>query len=138
MWTEGHGISGQAAAGDAPHAPADCRGKQSAGRGLLAKILQKLPRHGLFQSFRGRQRGHSSAPETSEIKLRKLLEAPQGPDLLQRRIFWGARRGNDNPCPLYSGWGMVKPHFVELIQQRTLDGLAQGRALRKPIQRQRR
>lgn len=106
--------------------------------GFLSKTFQKLMRHGLVQSFRGRRRGYCLAREPSEILLGDLLEAIEGPDLIQRCIFWGDRCGNDNACTLHEAWGMVKPQFVELIQQRTLEDLAQGRAWKRPAKHQRR
>jgi Rrf2 family protein len=107
-------------------------------RSFLAKIFQKFVQHGLVRSQRGRQRGYALAKPSKEISLKEVLEAVEGPDLFERCIFWNDRCSNANPCPLHGGWGMVKPHFIELMEQTTLDDLAQGRAWRRPIQRQRR
>src|SRR3972149_10401874 len=60
--------------------------------GFLAKTLQKLARHGVLQSFRGRQRGYCLARDASQIHLREGLEAIEGGDPTQRRTSWGRRR----------------------------------------------
>ncbi|MEE9220680.1 MAG: Rrf2 family transcriptional regulator [candidate division NC10 bacterium] len=94
--------------------------------GFLAKTFQKLTRHGLVQSFRGRRRGYCLAREASGISLRELLEAIEGPDLFQRCVFWGGRCGESNPCLLHVGWREIKPQLTEFLEGMTLAGLAQN------------
>lgn len=94
--------------------------------GFLAKTLQKLARHGLLQSFRGRRRGYSLARDPSQIRVRELLEAIEGPDLTQRCIFWGRRCGDSNPCLLHAGWREIKPRLAEFLETMTLASLAQN------------
>ena len=94
--------------------------------GFLAKILQKLVRHGLLQSFRGRQRGYCLARDASDIKLRELLEAIEGPDLFERCIFWGRRCGESNPCLLHAGWRDIKPYLINFLETTNITSLAQN------------
>ena len=94
--------------------------------GFLAKTLQKLARHGLLQSFRGRRRGYSLARDPSEIRLRELLEAIEGPDLFNRCLFWGRRCGDSNPCLLHEGWREIKPYLIEFLEGMTLAVLARN------------
>jgi len=92
--------------------------------GFLAKTFQKLVRHGLVQSFRGRQRGYRLAREASQISLRELLEAIEGPDLFQRCVFWGRRCGETSPCVLHAGWRGIKPSLTEFLEVTSLASLA--------------
>ncbi len=94
--------------------------------GFLAKTFQKLTRHGLVQSFRGRRRGYCLAREASEIRLRELLEAIEGTDLFQRCVFWGNRCGDSNPCLLHAGWRDIKPQLTEFLEGLTLACLAEN------------
>jgi len=94
--------------------------------GFLAKTFQKLVRHGLVESFRGRQRGYSLSRDPSAIPLRELLEAIEGPELFERCIFWGRRCGDSNPCLLHTGWHEIKPHLTEFLERMTLAALAQN------------
>ena len=91
--------------------------------GFLAKTFQKLVRHGLVESFRGRQRGYSLSRDPSEIPLRELLEAIEGPDLFARCIFWGRRCGDSNPCFLHAGWREIKPQLTQFLEGTTLASL---------------
>ncbi len=92
--------------------------------GFLAKILQKLVRHGLLQSFRGRQRGYCLACDASEMKLRELLEAIEGADLFRRCLFWGHRCEDENPCLLHSEWARIKPQLLLALEKKSLEDLA--------------
>lgn len=94
--------------------------------GFLAKTFQKLVRHGLVQSFRGRQRGYCLARDASEVPLRKLLEAIEGPDLFERCLFWGRRCGRASPCVLHGGWQEAKPHLMAFFEDTTLAHLARS------------
>jgi Rrf2 family protein len=94
--------------------------------GFLAKTFQKLVRHGLVESFRGRQRGYRLAREASQISLRELLEAIEGPDLFQRCVFWGRRCGETSPCVLHGGWREVKPQLMAFFDATSLAALAQN------------
>ena len=92
----------------------------------LAKTFQKLKRHGLLQSHRGRLRGYRLARDASEIKLRELLEAMEGQDLFERCIFWGRRCGERNPCLLHAGWRDTKPSLTDFLETTSLTSLAQN------------
>ncbi len=94
--------------------------------GFLAKIFQKLLRHGLLQSFRGRQRGYCLARDATDIKLRDLLEAIEGPDLFERCLFWGHRCGEENPCLLHPEWKRIKPQLLWALEQKTLENFVHG------------
>jgi Rrf2 family protein len=100
---------------------ADCRGLPG---GFLAKTLQKLTRHGLLQSFRGRRRGYCLARDPKDIHLRELLEAIEGPDLFHRCLFWGHRCRDTNPCVLHGGWREIKPRLATFFEGTTLAALA--------------
>src|SRR3990172_955779 len=88
--------------------------------------LHKLARHGVLQSFRGRQRGYCLARDASQIHLREVLEAIEGADLTERCIFWGRRCGDRNPCLLHTGWREIKPYLTEFLETTTLASLAQN------------
>ncbi len=60
-----------------------CRGDIAAHynipREFLGKVLQKLARHGLIESFRGVQGGYRLARRVEEISLADVIEAVDGP-----------------------------------------------------------
>ncbi len=100
----------------------------AAARGIpqsfLAKIFQKLIRHGVVRSFRGAVRGYALARRPKEIKVKEIFLAIEGPDLFERCIFWSDRCIDINPCPLHDQWKQLKHKFIEeLMEQTTLADL---------------
>ncbi|MFQ5850125.1 MAG: RrF2 family transcriptional regulator [Candidatus Binatia bacterium] len=91
---------------------------------FLAKIFQKLTRHGVVRSFRGSVRGYALARRPKEIKVKDILLAIEGPDLFERCIFWSDRCAHTNPCPLHDRWKQLKQQVIEgLIERTTLADL---------------
>lgn len=100
-------------------------------RFFLAKTFQKLTQHGVLRSHRGAIRGYALAHPPREIKLRQILEAIEGPDLLGRCIFWSEYCSESDPCPLHYRWkSMSKPLKAALLRE-TLEDLAKGSASRR-------
>ena len=66
-----------------PEGELACRGDIAAHysipREFLGKVLQKLSRHGLIESFRGMQGGYRLALGADEISLGDVIEAVDGP-----------------------------------------------------------
>ena len=68
---------------------------------FLAKIFQKLNRHGLIVAQRGRGHGYRLARSPASITLRQILEIVEGPRLQQRCLLWHGDCRDENPCPLH-------------------------------------
>ena len=92
--------------------------------GFLAKIFQKLVRHGLIESHRGVQRGYTLARPVGEITLRQVLEAIEGPDLFERCIFSHRRCGEGGHCVAHPYWGRVRGDVAKVFEQVSLRELA--------------
>jgi Rrf2 family protein len=97
---------------------------QALPRSFLAKIFRKFVQHGLVRSHRGRIRGYSLARPAEEISLRDILEAVEGPGLLDRCLFGTNRCAEDRPCPLHHTWKVVRPELIELVERTTLAQVA--------------
>lgn len=91
---------------------------------FLAKIFQKLRRHGLALSHRGAVRGYSLARPAAWITLRAILAAIEGEDLFDRCVFRSARCRPRHPCRLHHRWATLKPQLEQMLQTTTLDELA--------------
>ncbi len=83
-------------------------------RAFLARIFQKLARHGLVESVRGRGNGFSLARPPGEISILDVVVAVEGSVLLTRCLLWPAHCPDDDPCPL---------HHLLKDQARLLEGL---------------
>ena len=91
---------------------------------FLAKIFQKLRRHGLALSHRGAVRGYSLARPAATITLREILEAIEGEDAFDRCVFWPARCSPRRPCRLHHRWAKLRPKLQRMLDTTTLEELA--------------
>ncbi len=104
---------------------------------FLAKIFQKLSRHGILQSVRGAGNGYSLATAPESLSVLRVIEAVEGSDYMDRCMFWGGRCGSENPCVLHERWAEVKPGLRAMLETTTLAdlaGTAESRAAEAPAQ----
>jgi Rrf2 family iron-sulfur cluster assembly transcriptional regulator len=95
---------------------------------FLAKIFQKLTQYGLVRSFRGATRGYALSRPASDISLREILEAVEGPGLFEHCIFWSHHCADTNPCVLHEGWKQIKPKLTAMMEVTTLQDLVRRAA----------
>jgi Rrf2 family protein len=70
-------------------------------RAFLAKTFQKLARHNVLASSRGRSKGYTLARSADSISVLDIFVAVEGPRLLQRCTLWPARRCDEDPCVMH-------------------------------------
>lgn len=107
---------------------------QALPRSFLAKIFQKLVQHGLVRSHRGRTRGYSLARPARGISLREILEAVEGPGILDRCLFGRNHCADGQPCPLHDSWATIRPLVIELVERTTLAEVARTASARTSVQ----
>ncbi|MGE5216238.1 MAG: RrF2 family transcriptional regulator [Chloroflexota bacterium] len=91
---------------------------------FLAKIFQKLTRAGILVSSRGAVRGYALARRPKDLKLKEIVLAVDGADLLERCIFWSDRCADTNPCALHFRWQKMRQRIIgELMERTTLADL---------------
>lgn len=91
---------------------------------FLAKIFQKLTRAGILVSSRGAVRGYALARRPKDLKLKEIVLAVEGADLLERCIFWSDRCADTNPCVLHFRWKKMRQRIIgELMERTTLADL---------------
>ncbi len=78
-------------------------------KAFLAKIFRKLALSGILHSYRGKERGFSLARPPSEISVREVIEAVEGPDFFKRCIFWSGHCSEEEPCMLHGIWKDLRP-----------------------------
>lgn len=89
-------------------------------RDFLAKIFQKLARHGLLAAGRGRGRGYALARRPRDISIRDVLEAVEDPDKLQECVLWQEHCADEDPCPLHERLKEVRPVILSLLEEVSL------------------
>lgn len=91
---------------------------------FLTKIFQTLTQASLMQSFRGPNGGIALARPASEITLRDIVIAIEGPALFTECVLGLPGCGSGNPCPLHARWGMVREQLEAMFASETLADFA--------------
>lgn len=89
---------------------------------FLAKIFQKLARHGLLAADRGPGHGYSLARDATAITVREILEASEGSSLLDTCLFWANHCSESDPCPLHYRLKELHPVLESVLDDLTLAG----------------
>lgn len=102
---------------------------------LMPRIVAQLARNGLLNTFPGREGGLMLPRPASEITLRDVVEAFEGPILLSECLQ--VKGKDDCPfqfnCPVRSKWGRVQVAMLREMAAITLESLAQE-ALGTPVE----
>ncbi len=88
---------------------------------FLAKIFQKLARHGLVTAQRGRGRGYFLSDPADSITLRQILEAIEGPRLDHQCLLWPGNCRDEQPCPLHHRLHKFLPELQWILDHITLE-----------------
>src|SRR5215203_4744160 len=93
-------------------------------RDFLAKIFQKLVRAGILKSAKGRGGGFQLAKPQHEICLIDIVEAIEGPQLLDACVV-GLERCNDQmPCSQHDLYKPIRQRLKDYLRTTTLADLA--------------
>ena len=93
-------------------------------RDFVAKIFQKLVRAGILRSAKGRGGGFSLARPAHEITLMHVVEAIDGPQLLDHCVV-GLEKCNDQmPCPQHDLYKPIRQRLKDYLNTTTLADLA--------------
>jgi Rrf2 family protein len=93
---------------------------------LMTRIVAQLAREGLVNTFPGREGGLSLPRPASQITLRDVVEAFEGPILLSECLQF---KGEDDcpfqsNCPVRSKWGRVQVAMLREMAAITFESLA--------------
>lgn len=87
---------------------------------FLGKIVQGMVKAGVLASYKGRNGGVMLARPTEQVKLREIVEAIDGPDLLKGCVLGLPECSNDHPCPLHSLWGGIRDEIQDMLSKRNV------------------
>lgn len=94
---------------------------------FLAKIFQRLTRAGLLRSMRGARGGFALGKPASEITIREIVEAIEGPIALNRCLLKHGQCEEEAACTLRPVWEEAQRHLLEVLERTTIDDLANRR-----------
>ena len=90
---------------------------------FLAKIISQLSIAGLLHTSRGARGGVSLAREPKEISLLDVVEAIDGPILLNECVNDNNTCSFEKDCPLHSIWTDAQVHLVKSLKAARFDAL---------------
>jgi len=96
---------------------------QNVPESYLAKIFQDLAKAGLVRSHRGAKGGFSLARPSSQITLRQIIEALQGPISLNRCLDIREGCVNSETCPVADVLRKAQQQMLATLDAASLDGL---------------
>lgn len=90
---------------------------------FLFKILRKLVRKGLVKSFRGPHGGYRLAKASSEITFLEVIEAIDGPLVLNRCLGMVTTCMLEPNCKMYGAWHRIQTHMKDELGNITIADL---------------
>ena len=93
---------------------------------FLAKIISQLSVAGLLHTSRGARGGVSLARDPQEISLLDVVEAIDGPILLNECVADGADCTFTDDCPIRPIWCEAQQNLVERLQGTSFAKIAQN------------
>ena len=93
---------------------------------FLAKILQKLARHGVLEAERGPGSGYALRGSPASTPVREVFEAIEGPQALKRCLLWGGHCSEATPCPLHDRFARLHAEMDAMLSTITLADFAGG------------
>jgi Rrf2 family protein len=93
-------------------------------RDFMAKIFQKLVRGGILVSAKGRGGGFALARPAHQISLLHVIEAMEGPQLLDRCVVGLERCTDQMPCPQHDLYKPIRQRLKDYLSTTSVADLA--------------
>jgi Rrf2 family protein len=100
---------------------------------LLAKILQRLARHGLVKSLQGTRGGYRLARETAKISVADIIEAIEGPLRVTACSTEEENCGQYAKCSVRDPLWRIKDRIVSALSDCSLQEIASESFAEPPI-----
>jgi Rrf2 family protein len=91
---------------------------------FLAKIFQALAKAGVVRSHRGAKGGFSLARAASEVTIKDVIEAVEGPIHLNVCLVAPGECNRDTLCPVHAVWEEAQEKMMEVLNRKSLAELA--------------
>ena len=90
---------------------------------FLAKIFQRLSKVGLLRSIRGSRGGFPLRKPAGEITMLEVIEALEGPIVINRCLLRKGECGEEEGCPLYGIWEEAQESLLKVLDRTTIEDL---------------
>ena len=91
---------------------------------FLAKIFQNFAKQGIVNSYRGTGGGFVLGRSASQITLREVVEAVEGPIMPNRCLIGKGFCNRDTSCPVHPVWRKVQQQVLRILENVTIEELA--------------
>lgn len=91
---------------------------------FLAKIFQTLAKAGIVKSHRGAKGGFSLARPASEITMKDVIEAIEGPIYLNVCLIAAGECSRDKICPAHAIWEEAQGKMMDVLSRANFADLA--------------
>ncbi len=91
---------------------------------FLAKIFQRLSKAGVLRSTRGAKGGFLLRKPADQITMREVIEALEGPIVLNRCLVRKGECEEERDCPLHPVWEEMQQSILEILDRTTMEDLA--------------
>ena len=93
---------------------------------FLAKIFQALAKAGVVKSHRGAKGGFSLARPASEITIKDVIEAIEGPIYLNVCLVANGECDRDKICPVHAVWEEAQEKMMSVLAGANFADLAKS------------
>jgi Rrf2 family protein len=93
---------------------------------FLAKIFQALAKAGVVKSHRGAKGGFSLARPASEITIKDVIEAIEGPIYLNVCLVGQGECSRDQICPVHAVWEEAQEKMMSVLDRANFADLAKS------------
>ena len=93
---------------------------------FVGKLMQALVRADILISAKGRNGGFALRGSPSEVSLREIVEAIDGPGSLERCIVGMGECDDDQPCPHHEYWKPIRRQVMEVMERTSLADLVES------------
>lgn len=97
---------------------------------FLFKILRKMVRAGIVKSYRGPHGGYILAKDPSEITFLEVIEAVDGPLLVNRCLSIETQCMLERSCKMLNAWQRIQVHMKSELSSLTIADLLKPSEIR--------
>lgn len=100
---------------------------------FLTKVLQRLTKSELLESYKGPNGGVKLARPASKITFMDVVLSIDGNAIIHECALGLPGCGVLKPCPLHDQWSVLKKNLLELMSNINLAELAAGKRINHPL-----
>lgn len=100
---------------------------------FLTKVLQRMTKVELLESYKGPNGGVKLARPSSDITFMDVVLSIDGNSIIDECALGLPGCGVLKPCPLHDQWSVLKDNLIGMMEAINLKELADGKRIRHPL-----